>query len=95
MRYRRYLVAVHAFTKVNKAELGSEKKRIANALSKAESKKKKLIEQRADMIWRHKWQTRHQVISALFQYINSFYNTRRRHSTIGGISPADFERKIA
>ncbi|MEQ9340819.1 MAG: IS3 family transposase, partial [Hyphomicrobiales bacterium] len=32
---------------------------------------------------------------ALFQYINGFYNTRRRHSAIGGLSPADFERKTA
>ncbi len=50
LRYRRYLVAVHAFTKKKKDELGSEKKRIANALTQAEAEKKKLIEQRADMI---------------------------------------------
>jgi len=50
LRYRRYLVAVHAFTKKKKAELGSERKRIANALTTAESEKKKLIEQRAEMI---------------------------------------------
>jgi len=50
LRYRRYLVAVHAFTKKKKAELGSERKRIANALTKAEDEKKRLIDQRADMI---------------------------------------------
>lgn len=50
LRYRRYLVAVHAFTKKKKAELSSEKKRIANSLTKAENEKKKLIEQRAEMI---------------------------------------------
>lgn len=50
---------------------------------------------KAELIWRQTWKTRHQVISALFQYINGFYNTRRRHSTIGGISPADFERKMS
>jgi len=50
---------------------------------------------KAELIWRNKWQTRQQVTQALFQYINGFYNSRRRHSAIGGISPADFERKMA
>ena len=29
----------------------------------------------------------------LFDYIEVFYNQRRRHSTIGRISPATFERR--
>jgi putative transposase len=31
---------------------------------------------------------------ALFDYIEVFYNQRRRHSTIGYLSPASFERQI-
>jgi putative transposase len=31
---------------------------------------------------------------ALFDYIEVFYNQRRRHSTIGPISPAEFERRF-
>ena len=31
----------------------------------------------------------------LFDYIEVFYNQRRRHSTLGQISPADFERQAA
>jgi putative transposase len=50
---------------------------------------------KAELIWRHTWQTRQQVTDALFKYINGFYNTRRRHSSLGGKSPADFERKTA
>ncbi len=50
---------------------------------------------KAELVWRHQWQTRQQVTDALFKYINGFYNSRRRHSAIGGISPADFERKMA
>ena len=50
---------------------------------------------KAELIWRHSWQTRSQVTDALFKYINGFYNTRRRHSSLGGKSPADFERKTA
>ena len=30
---------------------------------------------------------------ALFEYIEVFYNQRRRHSTIGYVSPAAFERQ--
>jgi transposase InsO family protein len=32
---------------------------------------------------------------ALFDYIEVFYNQRRRHSTLGQISPAEFERRTA
>ncbi|MFN9075538.1 MAG: IS3 family transposase, partial [Hyphomonadaceae bacterium] len=31
----------------------------------------------------------------IFQYINGFYNPRRRHSYLGGISPLAFEAKAA
>jgi putative transposase len=31
----------------------------------------------------------------LFDYIEVFYNQRRRHSTLGLISPAAFERRAA
>jgi transposase InsO family protein len=30
----------------------------------------------------------------LFDYIESFYNTRRRHSTLGYVSPAVFEQRV-
>jgi putative transposase len=32
---------------------------------------------------------------ALFDYIEVFYNQRRRHSTLGQIRPAAFERRAA
>ena len=31
----------------------------------------------------------------VFDYIEVFYNQRRRHSTLGQISPAAFERRMA
>ena len=31
----------------------------------------------------------------LFDYIEVFYNQRRRHSSVGRISPAEFERRMA
>ncbi len=50
---------------------------------------------KAELIWRHTWATRQHVTKALFQYINCFYNTRRKHSAIGGTSPIKFERLAA
>jgi len=50
---------------------------------------------KAELIWRQKWATRRQAEGAIFQYINGFYNPRRRHSSLGGKSPLDFERQAA
>lgn len=35
---------------------------------------------KAELIWRQSWPTRRQAEAAIFQSINGFYNTRRRHS---------------
>ncbi len=50
---------------------------------------------KAELIWRRSWETRRQVELALFEYINGFYNPRRRHSALAGKSPVAFERKAA
>ena len=50
---------------------------------------------KAELIWRHSWETRRQAEMAIFEYINGFYNPRRRHSTLGWKSPVAFERKVA
>ena len=47
---------------------------------------------KAELAWRHTWATRAHVSNALFQYINGFNNTRRKHPAIGGTSPVKFER---
>jgi putative transposase len=39
---------------------------------------------KAELIWRRSWEMRRQVETAIFQYINGFYNSRRRHSTLEG-----------
>jgi putative transposase len=49
----------------------------------------------AELLWRQTWPTRRQAEAAIFQYINGFYNARRRHSYLGGISPLAFEAKVA
>jgi transposase InsO family protein len=50
---------------------------------------------KAELIWHQKWETRSQAEGAIFQYINGFYNPRRRHSSLGGKSPLAFERRAA
>ena len=35
--------------------------------------------------------TRHQAQQTIFEYIECYYNRVRRHSTIGWVSPVDFE----
>lgn len=50
---------------------------------------------KSELIWRNTWATRRQVQVALFEYINGFYNPRRRHSTLAGKSQLAFEKKAA
>lgn len=41
------------------------------------------------------FQTRHEARFAMFEYIAGFYNPHRLHSTLGYLSPVQFERKGA
>ena len=50
---------------------------------------------KAEPIWRRNWHTRRAVEVVIFDYINGFYNPRRRHSATGWKSPVAFERKAA
>ena len=44
-----------------------------------------------DLIYRRSWPTRQQARTAIFDYVEAFYNRRRRHSTLGMLSPVDYE----
>jgi len=50
---------------------------------------------KAELIWRHPWHTRRAAELAIFEYINGFYNPRRKHSALGWKSPLAFERIAA
>lgn len=46
-----------------------------------------------ELIYRTKFKTRSEARKAITNYIISFYNERRRHSTIGYLSPSYYEKK--
>jgi putative transposase len=45
-----------------------------------------------ELVHRCSWPTRRELISEVFEFIEGFYNTTRRHSTLGYLSPAQFEK---
>jgi len=47
-----------------------------------------------ELIARHRWATRTVARQAIFRYITTWYNLRRRHSTLGYRSPAGYEREV-
>ena len=46
-----------------------------------------------ELLDRTRFATRTQARTAVFDYLEGFYNPRRRHSTLGYLSPADYERR--
>jgi putative transposase len=46
-----------------------------------------------ELVDRSRWRTHAEARLAVFAYIESFDNPRRRHSALGYLSPADFEAR--
>ena len=44
-----------------------------------------------ELIHRHSWPNRQTARTTIFEYIEGFYNTRRRHSALGHLSPSEYE----
>jgi putative transposase len=44
-----------------------------------------------ELIHRHSWPNRQTARMAIFEYIEGFYNTHRRHSALGHLSPSEYE----
>ena len=42
-----------------------------------------------------RYRTRDEGRADIFDYIEAFYNSQRRHSTLGQVSPAEFERRFS
>jgi putative transposase len=48
-----------------------------------------------ELLTGRRYRTREEAKAAIFEWIEVFYNRLRRHSTIGNLSPAEFERRYA
>jgi transposase InsO family protein len=46
-----------------------------------------------ELVHRTRFRTRAEARSRLFEYIELFYNSKRRHSALGNLSPAEYERR--
>lgn len=45
-----------------------------------------------ELVNRQSWSNKASLRSALFEYIEVFYNRQRRHSTLGYLSPHEYEK---
>jgi putative transposase len=50
---------------------------------------------KSELVWRTVFQTRAEAREALARSIDGFYIPLRRHSALGFLSPAQFERQTA
>ena len=47
-----------------------------------------------ELLWRHVFRTKNEARLAIFDFVEAFYNRERLHSSIGQLSPVEFERRF-
>lgn len=47
-----------------------------------------------ELVYRRAWPTRHEMEMEVFSFLEGFYNPLRRHSRLGNLSPAAYERQL-
>ncbi len=47
-----------------------------------------------ELIERSDWRTRDEARLSIFEYIECWYNPKRRHSSLGYLSPAEYELQL-
>ena len=50
---------------------------------------------KTEILLGRRYVTRSEARSTIFEWIEVWYNRQRRHSTLGGINPSEFERRYA
>ena len=46
-----------------------------------------------ELLVKHRFRNQREAALVVFHFIEGFYNPRRRHTSIGNISPLEFERR--
>ena len=46
-----------------------------------------------ELLAKHDWETRKDARGAIFRHMETWYNRKRRHSTLGYVSPATYEEQ--
>lgn len=49
---------------------------------------------KCELIYQEKYATREEARRAIFEYVEVFYNRQRRHSSLGYVSPVEFEASL-
>jgi len=49
---------------------------------------------KTELIARHVWVWREEARAAIFAYLEVWYNRQRRHSSLGYVSPAEYEQQL-
>jgi putative transposase len=47
-----------------------------------------------ELLDRKAWKSRKELANAIFEWIECWYNPERRHSSLGMLSPADYETRL-
>lgn len=70
------------------ASMGSVGDALDNAVSEAF-----FATLQTELLDRRQWDSRAELANAIFEYVECFYNPHRRHSTLGYLSPIEFEHR--
>jgi transposase InsO family protein len=46
-----------------------------------------------ELLNRKRWKTRIELANAIFEYLEIFHNRQRRHSSLGMLTPSEFEAR--
>ena len=49
---------------------------------------------KTELVYHEKYEGRQDTLHSIFEYIEAFYNRQRRHSALGYLSPAEYEKQI-
>jgi putative transposase len=48
---------------------------------------------KTELVYLRRFQTRQEAKTEIFEYLEGFYNRQRQHSTLGYLSPVEFEER--